>query len=149
MKAAYFAQYWGQPVQTYKLSYSWKRNVEVNGSSQGFITLKPLSSITDEDAIEVAKIANSPSFAIPKEWKVELDSEYGFVTVKSDKSNHSFDLDIKDGHLQMYDGDYKSDMFFNHYRVCDFLRSKGYALPYRQYSVDDLITKGWLKLTNK
>src|SRR5690554_3592780 len=57
-KARFFALYWGQKIQSYKLTYSWKRNVEVNGSSMGFLTLTPLSLITDEDALELSKIAN-------------------------------------------------------------------------------------------
>lgn len=29
-------------------------------------------------------------------------------------------------------------------QTIDYLRSKGYALPWREYSVDDLIAKGWV-----
>jgi hypothetical protein len=30
--------------------------------------------------------------------------------------------------------------------VIDYLRSKGYAVPFMEYSVDDLISFGWVKL---
>ena len=31
-------------------------------------------------------------------------------------------------------------------KVFDFLRSKGYALPFMEYSVDDLVSFGWVQL---
>jgi len=55
-KSKFFAQYWGQEINDYRLSrYSTRRNEKVSGSSMGFLNLKPLSSITDEDALEIAK----------------------------------------------------------------------------------------------
>jgi len=34
----------------------------------------------------------------------------------------------------------------NKFEVVDYLRSKGYALPFMEYSVDDLISFGWVQL---
>jgi hypothetical protein len=47
-----------------------------------------------------------------------------------------------------------SDNFFNDlkkgycnkYEVVDYLRSKGYALPFMGYSVDELVNLGWVQL---
>ena len=41
--------------------------------------------------------------------------------------------------------DYKSIGFLEQSEV-DFLRSKGYAVPYMEYSVEDLISFGWVLL---
>lgn len=34
----------------------------------------------------------------------------------------------------------------NKFQVVDYLRSKGYALPFMDYSVDDLVSFGWVQL---
>ena len=41
--------------------------------------------------------------------------------------------DLKNGHC-------------NKYEAVDYLRSKGYALPFMEYSVNDLISFGWVRL---
>ena len=41
--------------------------------------------------------------------------------------------------------DYKSIGFLEQSEV-DFLRSKGYAVPYMEYSVDELVKIGWVQL---
>lgn len=154
-KAKFFAQYYGQKVLCIRKLNETKLYVGFDDFTHkekletDYLELKPLSQITDEDAIEIAKLANSPSFAIPKQWEIKIDIEYGFLTISSNKSNHSFDLDLKDGHLTMYDCGNKSDMFFNHYDICDYLRSKGYALPYMGLSIKDLISYQWIKLTTQ
>lgn len=35
---------------------------------------------------------------------------------------------------------------WNNYKIFDYLRSKGYALPYIDLSVEDLVEYGWIKL---
>lgn len=90
------------------------------------VLLTPLSMISDEDAITVAKM-------------------HKFTTPNGDE------IYAKVGR----------DMIFRTYgmfnlpidpRMClpletgDFLRSKGYALPFLDTSVEDLISHGWLKL---
>lgn len=112
-----------------------------------YALLKPLSAISDEDAIEVARIANSTSFLNERiKWEVDIDMEFGFKTISAKGSYHSFDFDTADGMIAMYCGDDKSDIALNHYGVIDFLRSRGYALPFMQCSVSDLIQAGWLQL---
>lgn len=74
--------------------------------------LTPLSSITDEDAIKVARMLN-----------------YGF----------NDELAIQ------YAMDYVKNI--NYISVYQYLQSKGYALPWNGLSVDDLISYGWLKLS--
>jgi len=45
----------------------------------------------------------------------------------------NFLIDLKKGHC-------------NKFEVVDFLRSKGYAVPFLEYSVEDLIFFGWVRL---
>lgn len=123
-KVRFFAQYWGQEIQIEKrfdgddLYMSTPlQGINQNSSvEKRYLELKPLSSISEEDAIEAAKILNT-------------NTEYGF------------DLE-----------DYLSDYEWNNIaplealNVYDYLRSKGYAVPYLNYSVEDLIKLGWIRL---
>jgi len=89
----------------------------------GHLLLTPLSAITDEDAIEVAKIR----------WH-SLDR------------NHPYKNSAKEGHKVV---DILRNCAVDNYtmlKMFDYLRSKGYALPYLDASVDDLVSMGWVKL---
>ena len=92
--------------------------------------LTSLSKITDEHARELAKLnnwmhpSNNPEIYIngfkDKVVKTSESYEYGHFVIKEDRLNS------------------------NHF---DYLRSKGYALPYLGISVEDQINKyGWIKL---
>lgn len=88
----------------------------------------PLSYITDEDAIEVfdilfSKIAGHTNK--PNEYKVE----YGKTWATS--------IDI-----ETYGSLYPKDYCY----MIDYLRSKGYALPFMDISVKEQIEFGWIKL---
>lgn len=82
------------------------------------LLLRPLSAITDEDAIEVGKIQfYDCSLEEAKKW------------LNRNSTNYSF----SNGHLNLY--------------IYQYLQSKGYALPYLQYSVEDLVKAGIYQLT--
>lgn len=105
-KAKFFALYWGQKVY---------RNPEVRGFEStvggsisdervpktGYLELKPLSDISDEDA-----------------------EECGYDNAK---------YMLSDNYL------------INSPRVFDYLRSKGYLLPWMGLSCEELIEAGWAK----
>jgi len=82
--------------------------------SEVSLLLKPLSSISDIDAIEVAKLNDT----VAQVWN-------GKVLLKDFGDRKGRGLNVG---------------------VIDFLRSKGYALPYLNYSVEDLINEGIFKL---
>lgn len=113
-KAKFFAIYLGQRVMRCKTfnvttghGLSGLMNVDVNSETikeNWFLELKPLSSISKEDANEIFKMA------IP------------------------------------YTGRYEITTIFNSSAIVDFLRSRGYALPWMGLSVDQLIEYGWVKL---
>lgn len=120
-KAKFFAQYWGQNVLkvpqflegflqgycTVRIGSDSRWNVWVE---KGFLELKPLSQITDEDAIEVAKIHLGWSDSCTN-WK------------QDDRLVYAADNP----------------------EVVDFLRSKGYAVPFLGISVEQQMEWGWVK----
>jgi hypothetical protein len=116
LKAKFFALYWEQEVLYYGASMqvvceiSFPKYFEI---TDYHLTLKPLSSITDEDAIEVAKISN-----IPNEW--------AFYKKAYQSGYYCTDMITLD--------------------VADYLRSKGYILPFMNISVEEMIEAGWVKL---
>lgn len=86
------------------------------------LELKPLSKITDEDAIVVAKIFG-------------MTEDFEFIgkmlcTTMFDNS----------------DSESETSIFNSNAKAVDYLRSKGYALPFRIYSVEDLVSFGWVQL---
>lgn len=85
-----------------------------------YLELTPLSQITDEDAIEVGKLY-----------------EYAGETRKT--QNDCFKEVGKD-----YIEDTGADALA--LRILDYLRSKGYALPWLDTTVEEQIEYGWVKL---
>lgn len=109
-KAKFFAQYWDQ-----RIGVGLNEQVDVVGcnfkAQSAFtetILLKPLSSISDEDA-EV----------------IELQSE--------DYNENGW-------------WDEYEYFYWWSYNDVDYLRSKGYALPYFGLSVKEMVEAGWIKL---
>ena len=114
-KARFFAQYFGQHVLYFSSDFLRKiDNLTLDSvEDDDFLELKPLSHISDEDAIEISK--EYPAFGSDIRNSVkELFQEFDVL-----------ELSIKTG---------------------DYLRSKGYALPYMDLSVEDLVEYGWVKL---
>lgn len=126
-KAKFFAQYWGQHVLYFSSDFLRKiDNLTLDSiENDDYLELKPLSQISDEDAIEVSKIfgLGHLSGAI-KELILSI-----FRTSINDSGTTSSTNGIK-----------------NWLHVFDYLRSKGYALHYIDLSVEDLIEYGWIKL---
>ena len=99
--------------------------VQPKHHSQGdyYLLLKPLSAISDEDAIEVA---------------------YNFFTEQDTSTIQGKELAdyVRQDLLDDEHG-------INHHltiKSVDLLRSKGYALPWRGIPVPEQISKGWIKL---
>ncbi len=106
-KAKFLANYWGQQVlgarenegPTFHVSESKRLRSKV-----WYAKLKPLSSISDKDAIAI-NCDSRDDFL-----------HYGVIAES----------------LKSYEADY--------------LRSKGYAVPWMDLSVDDLVEYGWVKI---
>jgi len=127
-KAKFFAQYWGQAViqdvdnsgvsQIYPVVQSNMYRFE-----ESILLLKPLSSITDEDLELLVPIVQSTSY------------------------HGSY---LKPNMVKQIFNDYLNKGSSLHgtqwWQMKDFLRSKGYALPYNGLSVEKQIEYGWVKL---
>ncbi len=120
VKCRFFAQYWGQEIcQTKGGKYAINEDCFPLGT-KSYLELKPLSKITDEDALEVANII---SRTIHDSISKELVTYY-----KEDI--------LKDPEV----------FCFANFQTVDFLRSRGYALSFLEYSVEDLVSFGWARL---
>lgn len=91
----------------------------------GYLELTSLSDITDEHAIEVAKLIFSNT--------AFHTSEHGKRYIRQ----------MITSELE-YHGQYWS--FSKVASTLDYLRSQGYLLPFRGYTTDQLIDMGWVKL---
>lgn len=131
-KAKFFAQYWGQKVL--------HRQHLVNGNlidlvynkdtkDKYWLGLKPLSSITDEDAIILMNIIY-PEF----DKKEILYKKDRFIYFLSKNPIYHISMEcVEDNCIYVF----------------DYLRSKAYAIPWMGLSVDELIEYGWVKLEDK
>ncbi len=134
-KVEFFAQYWGQNVfaSTQWKPYEQKEGATVSyhsitsaDSFYSYLLLKPLSSISDEDAM---LLAESRGYVNVSRAYVNRGGYFIEWVLNNGKLKHRF--------IQFVDM-YQPEI--------DFLRSKGYALPFRGYSVEQMIALGWIKL---
>jgi len=144
-KAKFFALYWGQAVMTYN-DEILKFNNAVSNPAHFYVSmfnidfienkllrLRQLSSITDDEAIEVAKFSGF-DFDEDTERAVSYDTTLGKKTETDYLINR---------------GKSTIKLFLNklNYKAYQYLQSLGFAIPYHDLSVDDLIAYGWIKLT--
>jgi hypothetical protein len=172
-KARFFAQYWGQRILkgiTQDLKLSGYRRVMSSNIDRGimisYIELKPLSQITNEEAIEVAKIITNERdleeyrFSIQEkgfenthhsvkiilsEWNCKHPSVMKWLKA------YLIQIDTEDSDIicGIYADDgreLEDEPAVNILHSYDFLRSKGYALPYLGISITEQIEFGWVKL---
>jgi len=137
IKAKIMAPYIGSSCFTYDGSIGTKRSLkgitwtlalqdekgDVFRIDKCKVLLKPISAILDEDAIELIKI-----------YKVITSNDDGYIT------EHSQSIEkIKKAVIAISE---KGAVL----RACQYLQSKGYALPYMDYSAQDLVDLGVYKL---
>jgi len=121
-KAKFFAQYLGQKVFNDgdgDYLYFLKGRFLENLRHQEHLVIKPLSSITDEDAIDVARIITGK--------KLQSDIQLWINDIK------------KELEITASIGVWRIEVFHH-------LQYKGYALPYMGLSVEKQIEYGWIKL---
>ena len=148
-KAKFFAQYFSQHVLYFSSDFLRKiDNLTLDSvENDDYLELKPLSQISDEDAINVAKLVSPMLFeGRGKNGGHYIDkSEIWWYSVKHDGKTLMVDIDL-DGYVFEYDEVDEYERPSRSLIGTDFLRSKGYALPYMDLSVEDLIDYGWVKL---
>lgn len=158
-KEKFFAQYWGQDVvnldgineiPVYKM-FNPIRTEETQRRS--YLELTPLSQISDEDAIEVAELAFGYS-KFNRNIKVTKTSprNFGFSFYHNSINNDHLEYFIDFGGFYnptiicLSRKTLPQEYIHNVQGIVDFLRSRGYALPWMGMSVDTLVEWGWVKL---
>ena len=148
-KARFFAQYWGQHVLYFSSDFLRKiDNLTLDSiENDDYLELKHISQISDEDAINVAKLVSPMLFeGRGKNGGHYIDkSETWWYSVKHNGKTLMVDIDL-DGYIFEYDEVEEYKRPSRSLIGTDYLRSKGYALPYMDLSVEDLIEYGWIKL---
>lgn len=154
--------YYKNEFGTYKSAVAgYHFNDHVRTNETCILLLKPLSSISDEDAIEIAKIVSirwSKHFR-ENEITYSIFKREGQTTTvtRHTKGHKNVWIRIEKDSVYIKDEERKSgnSMFpgetyenTNPYECLDFLRSKGYALPYRGLSVEEQISRGWVRLSS-
>jgi len=129
-KTKFFAQYWGQEVLTlgtndnYPIIKSWisclMEDSEANGDYKQLLKLKPISSITDEDALQLSEF-----IGYRRAMKFDMRKKAKMIVLAKE-------------YLEKYAPVISAG---------DYLRSKGYALPYMGLSVEKQVEYGWIKLS--
>lgn len=150
-KARLFSQYWGQDI-IHVNDFGWagktrivdSLTIESDSFSKFSLILKPISSISDEDAIGVSKycISSNPiNVLIDRPW----DNGVIEITSISEHSTWTLCLSGEDMYFKCEDYRKENDSTLV-LAAYDFLRSKGYAIPFMGLSVREMIEAGWIKL---
>lgn len=151
-KERFFALYYNQYVMklpnvdgNHRIFDRW-----IQTQHNAYIELKPIQSISDEDAIEVAKIINPGSFFTNKKWDIKHipNKEASYIEITSKRSAHRFEIDY-DGFLHVKDEHTDNIPVMslpNYLGAFDYLRSKSIAIPFMGVDVETLVSWGWVKL---
>ena len=155
-KAKLFAQYWGQdcffcgrPEQKEAYMVNQFREMIQKYPVISYLQRKPLSQITDEDAIEVAEIINISNYDFIESFEDSNTTAIkSIVTSKKDGDCYGGIVYIyKDGTIywDYHNKDKYGESEIRLLMAYDFLRSKGYALPWMGLSVEGMVEAGWIK----
>lgn len=121
--------------------YSWGHTIHAERLT---VVKTPLSDITDEDAYYIGASVNCWSWA---ERKMDFfkDDELKDTHISFGKM-FAYAIGKEYGHGHSHPFAHNSTDILHGF---DYLRSKGYALPWMGYTVEQLISFGWLKLKQK
>lgn len=156
-KQQFFALYWGQKVlcddEMYAENFELKES-NLRITTKPFLMLKSLANISDEDAIEVAKIVKRKYLSHYKEGEITFKVNKGNTTKITLYWNSlpQCMVELTESEINNCDirGIYASggDYYYTHNQkeAFDYLILKGYALSFKQYSVEDLVKESVIKL---
>lgn len=137
-KEKFFAQYWGQKVMCSEVE---RNPFEINENNlhrwipECYLELTPLSQISDADGKMCVQVRSSTHIDV--EITSRSNDGFGF-TSRYNTSNRR--------RLHGYSLGFGEKMTIEQ---IDYLRSKGYALPWLGISVEEQISKGWVKLSTR
>ncbi|MFC7347296.1 hypothetical protein ACFQO9_11265 [Chryseobacterium zhengzhouense] len=132
-KEKFFAQYWRLPIMAKVVRGNKNKIITKNVICsiwtiteifESYLELKPLTSITDDDAVIISKIENdkyTEDHLIRGRVLIRTFNEYSDCTHSLKNTNQLIEM-------------------------IDYLRSKGYALPWMGISVEQLNKYGWIKI---
>lgn len=152
-KARFFALYWNQLILMQKNGLGVKRCIQAYWEKtigSRYLELKSLSDISEEDAVEVARILRYNTNE-KIEVKVDHDSLIAIyedgqaVELYFDFSGYCTYDNYKHIGYSSADGGF-SESCYLFFVAMDYLRSKGYALPFMGVSVETMISWNWIKL---
>jgi hypothetical protein len=169
LKEMFFGQYLGQSVfcdsfvgienVSFQVAYHSPEAI----SESSYVKLKSIESITDEDAIRVAQLAHQKDFTFVVKRKTEgeflihLTKEIDILTYHISINKYccincnwhfKSSVDFKEENAKINIGEITNTSAkpIPYIAIVDFLRSKGYALPYNGISVKELVQFGWVVL---
>lgn len=146
-KRMFFAQYIEQDVAIDKagfkasvydaIKHSWIENYK--------LALKPLSMISDDEAKDLITLKF-------KYDKGDVDDLISMTVEKSfDEKGFKLSLEAIVKHKKW--ADFVERLFIADEKVysylIDYLRSKGYVVPFMEYSIEELIDLGWVELVKE
>lgn len=170
-KQRFFALYLGQEVLKGNAKNQDKHTVTTTLLSKDWLSgqtcleLRPLSQITDEEAIEVAKLAHqmpNREFKIVRRYPYdsvhveyldesiqcvyhvcvnkygEINSNQHFLKTEKDDPKR-YEINIGTVRLSV-------DLPLPYVAITDYLRSRGFLLPFMDLSVEQILAYGWAKL---
>lgn len=110
-----------------------------------YIELRPLSQITDEDAIKFIKMVSPYTGRIEIKERIVGGIVFDCPYVGEQLLFRFKNLAIHKKNTEEEFNQYYTYSPILHLRGIDFLRSKGYLLPWRDLSVEEIISYGWAK----
>jgi hypothetical protein len=124
LRTIFFTHYWGQKVLQITSTQVQEVKQKLNWKDTDFtLLLKPLSSISDEDCL----------------------SYIDFCEIIGEKL--SYNPSVIQSKIEL--AKWRIENCFEQLSISeyDYLRSKGYAIPFMQYSVKNLVEMGWVELS--
>lgn len=170
-KAKFFAQYWGQEICKAPFNDNLLKPIAVINYAgsiirNSYLELKPLSSISDDDAMKLIQIVCGTQYIEPNiinikrkktsrkylyidaiEWscfeviKHETDKPIKMLLHISSWGSINVYINSKNYHTCLGNNSYQSD-------VVDEIRDMGYAYKFKKLTVEQQIEFGWIKLKN-
>jgi len=148
-KARFFAQYFGQEIRVWKelpenlcnVGYASLSEEAVKDSK---LILKSLTDTSNEHAIEVAKMV-FPGL----KWEPVKDKNYKLENKKEGRVLYlgTDDSPVRFGRIDAgWFCNNEISVHLMHFKIVDFLRSKGYLLPFNGLSTEEIIERGWAKI---
>lgn len=162
-KQAFFALYWGQEVIKEHNGYKFKVLGDTIYWDDALLELKPLSEISDEDVnIMVSIFRGKPlknciiervedktfiTVEYNREGKIDNYCDYDYITMYLWIRTDECTISNRWGYVRGNGTGITYNQTDNILKCYDYLRSKGYALPYLSLTVSDLVEFGWIKLS--